>query len=250
MRHFLDNNYIERKRLTPREGLRGGKVETYVFGWSANRRPGYEFKYFDYTSLYPSVSSDEENPFPTGRVQILIKQQDLKKLVFREGKVFYCNEGEPEHQVKGLLQLTILAPQHLVIPFLQYRINQPGEAEKSLSALCRRCCELKNKSHCVHSTKERAFTSVWTLDEISYSLQLGYEIVALHEAYIYHSAQNIFKKFLETLARYKVSSLFVHLQANSTNNVLIFLSPFYLFFSAHRLPTLGSLRTAITKKRG
>ena len=204
VRYFLANCYTKRKRLAPREGLRGGKVETYVFGWASHKRTGYEFKYYDYTSLYPSVSSDTDHPFPTGKVQVLIRQEDLKRLIFREEKVYYFDCGEHEHQVKGLLQLTILAPQNLHIPFLPYRINQPGEAEKSLSALCRTCCEQKNKHCCNHTPRERSFTSVWTLDEIAYALRLGYKIIELHEAYIYHSAKNIFKHFLEALARYKV----------------------------------------------
>ena len=79
-------------------------------------------EYYDYNSLYPSVASDTNNPFPVGPPQILIKKEDLKKLTFSNGFTLF-EDDVGNRKVKGVIHLTILPPNDLLIPFLQYRYS-------------------------------------------------------------------------------------------------------------------------------
>ena len=81
--------------------------------------PGQKCYFWDFNSLYPSVSSDPSKPFPIGKPVILIKPDDLKKLHFEKGVAYYIINGADVH-VKGLAQVKILCPP-MDIPFLQYR---------------------------------------------------------------------------------------------------------------------------------
>ena len=89
-----------------------------------------------------------------------------------------------------------------------------NNAQKAISALCRTCAEKMCKAVCKHSDAERAFTSVYCLNEISYSLSLGYQIVEIFEAYIYFELLNFFREFMDALAKNKVLSVLTFLKTN------------------------------------
>jgi G:T-mismatch repair DNA endonuclease (very short patch repair protein) len=199
MTYYYDNRPTD--RLAPRTGYRGGKVESYIFKWRKIDNPKKVLYYYDYNSLYPSVSSHKNNPFPVGKPTIYITKEELEKIQFDKDSC-YVIKNEQKIKVKGIAQVKVLAPP-LVIPFLQYRVKQIN-AEKTVSAICRTCAEKSYENVCPHSENERAFCSVWTLDELAYAQTLGYEILQIYEAYIYEEAKPIFSKFLETLAKFKV----------------------------------------------
>jgi G:T-mismatch repair DNA endonuclease (very short patch repair protein) len=122
VREFMSHHYEKRpkERLAPRTALRGGKVEAFALGWSADENPDEELLYYDYCSLYPSVSSDSKNTFPTGKPHILITEDELKQLTFVEEKcLLKLKDGRNIH-VKGLAQVQLLCP-NMKTPFLQYR---------------------------------------------------------------------------------------------------------------------------------
>jgi hypothetical protein len=200
MAHFYDNRPAE--RLAPRTGLRGGKVESFIFKWRKEDNPKKTLHYYDYNSLYPSVSSNKKNPFPVGKPTIYITPEQIETIQF-DKKSAYIIKAEKKVRVKGVGQAKVIPPVAL-IPFLQYRIKQKY-AEKTISAMCRTCAEKSLQKPCQHSDNERAFVSVWTLDELAYAKSIGYKLVQIYEAYVYEETQPIFSTFLETLAKYKVT---------------------------------------------
>jgi hypothetical protein len=105
-------------RLAPRVALRGGKVESFVFSWKKSDHAKEDLLYFDYNSLYPSVSSNPKNPFPVGKPIVCITQEDISLITFQNGQCMYGKEMKIP--VKGLAQAKVISPQ-LLIPFLQYR---------------------------------------------------------------------------------------------------------------------------------
>ena len=105
-----------------------------------------------------------------------------------------------------------------------------GQAEKSISAICRTCAENSLTTPCRHSVDERSFISVWTLDELAYAVTaLEHEILDIYEAYVYTESEVIFKDFLETLAKYKVQ-----------RHLFIIKCQFIILVSILRLCTRGS----------
>ena len=68
--------------------------------------------------LYPSVAS--ANLFPMGKPKIFITKEELNNLKFKDGLCYLDRDNQLVH-VNGVIQLKIVAPQNLKIPFLQFR---------------------------------------------------------------------------------------------------------------------------------
>lgn len=102
--------------------------------------------------------------FPCGKVEVHIRREDLDRLSFSSNTM--CLDGKP---AKGLLQISIIPPKDLQIPFLPLRVKLKS-GFKSVAPLCQRCAETESGTPCKHSSKERALTSVWTADEIAFAV--------------------------------------------------------------------------------
>ena len=104
----------------------------------------------------------------------------------------------------GLILLTIVLPRKKArklcgIPFLVTRFNS-----RSIAAECSTCLKNQNfQSLCDHGDDERAFIDCWTIFEICYAISIGYEVVQIHEAFIY------FEKVLEWCQLYS-TKLWIH----------------------------------------
>ena len=184
-----------RERLIPRVALRGGRVDTFAFFWSQTMNPDQSLYYVDFNSLYPTVSSSLEYPFPVGTPKIIINPNQLSRISCSEGKCFDYNSVE----IHGLGHVSILAPNNMNIPFLPYRVDK-----KSVCALCCTCAINMSNNPCNHNEREKAFTSVYTLQEVAYACSIGYRVLKWYEIYAYYEAKPIFRRFLQLLSSYKV----------------------------------------------
>ena len=107
--------------------------------------------------------------------------------------------------VTGLILLKIVlprkkAPELRGIPFLLTHFNS-----RSIAAECSTCLKNHNlHSLCEHDDEERAFIGTWTIFEICYALNLGYEILQVYEAFIYFEQAFKFKEYMSFLARSKI----------------------------------------------
>lgn len=77
-------------------------------------------------SLYPSVSCQEENPFPQGVPEVLVTQEHLNRIIFKDNKAFWATAadgvtGDGDKRIFGLIQCKVLAPLNLHLPFLLQR---------------------------------------------------------------------------------------------------------------------------------
>lgn len=159
------------ERLKPRSSLRGGRVEMFVPRInSCDLKDGLALKYFDCVSLYPHCAMQEE--YPVGQPEILIREEDLKKLVLREGKCFYEESGN-SIEVEGLCQIRVLCCQ-TEYPFLGYKMTTEGEKEPAVFfSLCRTCTLKLNKNPCSHSEEQRAFFTTCTIHEAAIASMYG-----------------------------------------------------------------------------
>ena len=173
-------------------------MDAFNFYWSKTNENDSLY-YIDYNSLYPSVASDDRYLFPTGIPEIIVNPTILKNISCKDQKCLLKNDNGNQREIHGLAHVSIIAPKHLLIPFLPYRIKS-----KSICALCRTCAEYENQKPCSHSSAERAFTSVYTLQEIAFAVSIGYRVLHWYEVYAYRTAQPIFKKFLQVLASFKI----------------------------------------------
>lgn len=82
----------------------------------------------------------------------------------------------------GLIYCTVLPNQKLFYPVLPYRCNK-----KLLFPSCRTCAETLSIEQCSHSKDERSITGVWSLCEAKAAFDRGYELIKVHELWIYES---------------------------------------------------------------
>jgi hypothetical protein len=82
---------------------------------------------------------------------------------------------------EGLIKCTIVPPQKLYLPVLNFRSNQ-----KLMFSLCRTCVLTSNTWECHHITdEETALTGTWVIDEVRLAVQKVYSILQIHEVYEY-----------------------------------------------------------------
>lgn len=110
------------------------------------------------------TSDNPQYDFPVGKSTIIIRSEDLAKISFYQNQMFYDNVEK-----KGLLQVTILPPQDLHIPFLALKVKLKS-GFKSVAPLCQRCAETEMFKVCTHTRLERALTSTWTASEVAFSV--------------------------------------------------------------------------------
>lgn len=191
-------------RLAPRDALRGGRTETYVM--AADATPDHDLAYVDYSSLYPSVCTSR-NPkyhFPTGKSITLIRSEELNGLFFKENQTFYRYKKDTAIPVKGLLQLAVLAPEDMLIPFLPTRVTCKG-GQRSVATLCFTCAVQDRGQKCRHKLDQRQITDTYTCDEIAFAVcNYGYKVQKIHEALLYVEDAPIYRDYLNILAREKI----------------------------------------------
>ena len=183
-------------RLIPRLTIRGGIVETYRLKFSLEENPDWKIFFLDVNSLYTRISLD--NDFPVGQYKIIIDPKELNLIQFINGEFLFKGESMEVDSC----HVTILPPENLSKPFLQYRFNN----EFNFLCLCKTCVLQKNTFTCPHRKPEvRAFTSCYMMSEISFAVKnLGYKVLHFHEVHHFSSKSPYLKNYVKILAAEKL----------------------------------------------
>jgi hypothetical protein len=184
------------RRLAPREGLRGGRCETFRLLFDLEQHRERKMFYIDKNSLYPTVAIKEE--YPVGKGETLMGEELRHRLSIDGRGVVDRRDGG---QCLGLLQATVEAPDSVFLPLLPVMSDQ-----KLMFGLCSTCLKTRKGQFCAHQGSQRYLTDVWTIPEVVFALQHGYKLVRAHEALIYKERGAIFKSFYAGLARMKLES--------------------------------------------
>lgn len=100
------------------------------------------------------------------------------------------------------MQLAILPPQNLFLPFLMYRTK----SDKSVLTLCAKCSNIESSKPCTHNDNERCLVGTYMINEIEYALSLGYKILKIYECHVYFRQRFIFKKFITLLNYFRTQN--------------------------------------------
>jgi hypothetical protein len=193
---WRDDALLPRRRLAAREGLRGGRCETFRLLFDLNQNPDRKMFYIDKNSLYPTVAIEEV--YPVGPAETLIGKQLESRLDITAGGVRDRLDGK---ECLGLLQATLLAPESLFLPVLPIM-----STHKLMFGLCSTCISERKARLCTHEGPARFLTDVWTIPEVTFALECGYTLIRAHEALIYKEKAPLFKDFYAGLARMKLES--------------------------------------------
>lgn len=190
----FEDTYFPRPlhRLCPRNCVRGGLNETVALKWFKDEFVNETFYAIDINGLYAFCAV--KNAFAVGKYDIVVGQ-DLEHITILNNKFYYKKQ-----KVFGAIQLAILPPKNLNIPFLLYRTKN----RKSLLTLCAKCAEQHNQKQCLHSDIERCLMSSYMINEIEYALNLGYKILKIFECHVYIRQKFIFKEFISLLNYYRM----------------------------------------------
>lgn len=158
--------------LQQRDGFFGGRTNNIYFLYECG--PDEQIKYYDFTSLYPSVLC--KNMFPYGHPEVIRRDFDYTL-----------------DQYFGFVKCQILPPDDLFIPVL------PAKSDgKLVFHLCSKCSEDKNQQVCTHSETERALVGTWTTAELRVAINEGYRILDIFEVHHYDKPQiNIFADYIK-----------------------------------------------------
>ena len=122
-------------------------------------------KYVHFTSLYPLVNKTQYYPL---NHPVIITEQ------FKELEHYF-----------GLMKCDVVPPRGLFHPVLPYRSNG-----KLVFSLCRTCVETMQQQRCEHSIEERKLRGAWVTEELKKAVELGYEIVKVHEVWHFPERSN------------------------------------------------------------
>ena len=164
--------------LELRRALKGGRTNNARFYFESDGTN--EMKYYDFTSLYPTVVKQEKYPMhhPTRITRKFDKTLE---------KYF------------GLVYCSVDAPKQMRFPVLGDTYNN-----KFIFALCRTCAEKQNDSSCLHSGEERRLYGVWTTEELKKAIEHGYVIHEIFEVLHYDSHSNtLFRDYVDMWQREK-----------------------------------------------
>ena len=178
------------QRLIPRTLCKGGFIQTFALTWNKKQFPNENFYCCDVNGLYSHAAMSES--YNIGKFQVLIGK-DLTEITLFENKFYYKGK-----KLYGTIQATILPPKHLYFPFL---ISE--HQNKSVLTLCRKCF-LNKTVKCKHTDNEREFFGSYFVEELEFSLKLGYQISAIHECHAYFEQKPIFQKFVSILNYNKI----------------------------------------------
>ena len=196
-----------RDRLTLRDGLRGGRCESYRHRFSQADSGGKKkLYYFDINrcvrffcmhkhcifflsvclsfsfSLYPWAALTFA--YPCG-IPTTYLGENIGDLGLDRERGFY--NKVTGQKLSGLVQCTMLAPGNLYLPCLA--VSMDGKLKFSL---CAACAKEERSGLCDHSDSERALTSTWTTEEIRYAVfECGYELVHTYEAFLYKEVRTV-----------------------------------------------------------
>ena len=168
------------KQLNIQEGIKlrdcyfGGRTNALILHKVfENGEKGY---YVDFTSLYPDVLKYKR--YPTGHPTRII--DNFKPVSHKrcEGKCPYthCKGIHLCLPYFGIMKATFLPPTKLLHPVLPIKCNN-----KLKFPLCFTCANKESKTQCTCTDRERSFTHTYCTPEIETAINMGYQIVEIHE---------------------------------------------------------------------
>ena len=174
--------------LQPREAFFGGRTGAVALHHEVN--PGEKIFYVDVTSLYPWVNKNAE--YPLGHPEIIFNPSI-----------------EAFEDYFGLAKVSILPPPGLFHPVLPVRIG-----EKLTFPLCSACVKeelakplLEREAICRHSREERVLVGTWCTPEIHKAIDMGYELVDIHEVWNFEKGEGgLFAEYVDAWLRIKTEA--------------------------------------------
>ena len=108
----------------------------------------------------------------------------------------------------GIMKATFLPPTNLLHPVLPIKFQK----DKLKFPLCYTCAEKENKKQCTCTDKERSFTHTYCTPEIEVAINMGYQIVKIHELLHWSESEmydvknktgGLFTKYINTFLKLK-----------------------------------------------
>jgi hypothetical protein len=171
--------------INVRDCLYGGRTNALRLHYKC--KPDEQIKYFDITSLYPSVQKYKR--YPVGHPRIIVDNFDSLANYF------------------GIIKCKVLPPRKLYLPVLPLRSNN-----KLVFTLCSTCANELNQAVCSHNEDERAITGTWCTPELEKAVSLGYKILKMYEVFHYDQSEQydpvtktggIFTEYINTALKAK-----------------------------------------------
>ena len=174
--------------LQPRDAFFGGRTGAVALHKKAD--PGEKIFYVDVTSLYPWVN--KTCPYPLGHPEIIFNPS------LEEFDDYF-----------GLAKVSILPPYELFHPVLPVRIG-----EKLTFPLCGECVKAEQKKPllqrsrvCHHSREERVLLGTWCTPEIHKAIDMGYELVDIHEVWDFEKSEGgLFAEYVDAWLKIKTEA--------------------------------------------
>ncbi|KAI3354720.1 hypothetical protein L3Q82_004502 [Scortum barcoo] len=174
--------YKKPERLDPRKALFGGRTNAIKLYHKTEN--GEKIRYYDFTSLYPTVQA--KKLYPVGHPQIIL------------------SDFESIDKYFGFVKCTVLPPRGLFHPVLPYKCHS-----RLMFPLCGTCAEELNQiGVCVHSDAERQLSGVWVSFELQKALEKGYRIVSVDEVWHFpNKTDTLFRDYVKTFLKCKAGGL-------------------------------------------
>ena len=173
VKRFLDKLNIQ-KPINIRDSYFGGRTNALVlYKKFTGEEKGH---YVDFTSLYPNILKYRK--FPVGHPARITENFQTSTIQTCNGDCFY-SPCKGEHLVLpyfGIIKASILPPTDLIHPVLPIKCNG-----KLKFPLCYKCACTEKKENCTCSDNERMFTHTYCTPELEVAINMGYEIVQIHE---------------------------------------------------------------------
>lgn len=175
--------------LNPRDAFYGGRTETiksyYAVKNSVDDDDAEQIRYKDFCSLYPWVC--KYGKFPVGHPDVYVGHSVCLPLL-------------SSSTTDGLVKCTILPLRTLYHPVLPLKLR-----DKLLFTLCYACGRKPSEERleCSHNESERALTGTWVLDEVRKAIEMGYEILEIHEMWVYKTEVGLFASFINKFLKIK-----------------------------------------------
>ena len=209
---FMTSSYIPRpiERLIPREANRGGFVEVFRYNYSQHELPNQKMHCFDINAAYMYEAMTQD--FPVGKFLVLLRPKLHENVRYSSTQNCFVFRGEPvidekecsvftEKKAFGLLQCQILPPTNCNFPNLSIKLKTGSKNSKgpSVAPLCNYCATHQLQDVCKHSDQLRSLTGTWTFEDLNRSIEIGYEILEMYEAYIYPEQAKLGQSFFEAI---------------------------------------------------
>ena len=173
VKELLDEINIQ-KPINIRDSYFGGRTNALVlYKKFSEGEKGY---YVDFTSLYPDILKYRK--FPVGHPKRITENFQTCYSKCCDGDCFYT-PCEGQHKVLpyfGIMKVTVLPPTNLIHPILPIKCNG-----KLKFPLCYKCACTEPKKECTCLDSQRMFTHTYCTPELEVAINMGYEIVQIHE---------------------------------------------------------------------